>query len=256
MKICIVPEHSGPKAEYIFKYKSKYNLLSFAYLKKTNEKDQKRIVKKLKKGDLFLLDSGAFTFMNSGGNINQIDKYMDEYIEFINKYDIKYFFELDLYTVIGIKKTEQLTKRLEKETGKKSIPVFHKLLGIDWFEKKTKEYNYIAVGASGLTEECKWVKNKNALKHLVTIAHKNNCKIHGLGYTRMENINTNKIPFDSVDSTSWKSGGRFGTMYYIKNNKIKTKNLKIKGYKIKNYLDLDEHNFKVWCMYQSIGDKL
>ena len=155
--------------------------------------------------------------------------------------------------MIGIKETEKLTERLERETGKKSIPVFHKLLGIDWFIKKTKEYNYIAIGASGITQECKWVKDGELLKKFIDIAHQNGCKIHGLGYTRLENINTKSIPFDSVDSTSWASGGRFAVMYYIKNGKMYRKSLKQKGKKISNYLDLDEHNFKIWTIFQSLG---
>ena len=255
MKICIVPQHAEPRLSYLFKYKPKYTLFSFAYLKQS--KDIDKIVKQLKKCDLFLLDSGAFTFMNSGNgggsNLSSINAYLTEYIQFINKYDIQYFFELDLYTVIGIKETEKLTERLERETGKKSIPVFHKLLGIDWFIKKTKEYDYIAIGASGITQECKWVKDSKLLKKFVDIAHQNGCRIHGLGYTRLENINTKSIPFDSVDSTSWGSGGRFATMYYIKNGKLCRKSLKQKGKKISNYLALDEHNFKIWTIFQSLG---
>lgn len=256
MKICIVPQFTGEKLNYIFKYDFKYCLASFAFLRKVKNENIKKIVKRLKKCDLFILDSGAFTYMNSGGDLKKINQYLTEYINFINKYDIKYFIELDLYTVIGIEKTNLLTKRLEQETGKKSIPVFHALLGIDWFKQKTKEYDYIAIGASGVTDECKWVKDKNKLKFLVNIAHKNGCKVHGLGYTRTCNINSKEVRFDSVDSTTWSAGSRFGGVFYIKNNKILRKDYNKKGYKIKNIKGIDENNFKVCCMYQSIGDKL
>ena len=69
MKICIVPQHAEPRISYLFKYKPKYTLFSFAYLKQS--KDIDKIVKQLKQCDLFLLDSGAFTFMNSGNGGGQ-----------------------------------------------------------------------------------------------------------------------------------------------------------------------------------------
>ena len=53
---------------------------------------------------MFLLDSGAFTFMNSNKKNEDIKSYLDSYIDFINKYDIKYFFELDLIQLVGLKK--------------------------------------------------------------------------------------------------------------------------------------------------------
>ena len=51
----------------------------------------------IKKAKLFLLDSGAFSFMsnaNRGKKITfeEINKYADKYIKFINDNDIKYFF--------------------------------------------------------------------------------------------------------------------------------------------------------------------
>ena len=50
---------------------------------------------------MFLLDSGAFTFMNSQKGKIDFDEYLTRYINFINKYDIKYFFELDVDSIVG-----------------------------------------------------------------------------------------------------------------------------------------------------------
>ena len=50
-----------------------------------------------------------------------------------------------------------------------------------------KDYNYVAIGASGLTQECKWVKNEKILNQMISIAHSSGAKIHGLGYTRLKN---------------------------------------------------------------------
>ena len=64
-----------------------YILESFFTIK--SEKTLNRIVKIDK--EKFLLDSGAFTFMNSYKGKVDWDKYIDDYANFINKYDIKYF---------------------------------------------------------------------------------------------------------------------------------------------------------------------
>lgn len=100
----------------------------------------------IKSADLFLLDSGAFTFMNTAqGNVNW-DEYIRKYIDFINKNDVKYYFELDIDKIVGYEKVKKIRGQLEYETGKKSIPVWHKSRGIEEFKKLVSEYDYIAVG--------------------------------------------------------------------------------------------------------------
>lgn len=67
---------------------------------------EEKIKRTLNCCDTFMLDSGAFTFMNSGKKVHW-KTYVDEYIEFINKYDIQHFIELDLYGVIGVEKNRE-----------------------------------------------------------------------------------------------------------------------------------------------------
>ena len=62
----------------------------------------------------FMLDSGAFTFMNSGGKVDW-KQYVNEYIDFINKWDIKYFIELDLYGILGVEKNRKNKKKNRTE---------------------------------------------------------------------------------------------------------------------------------------------
>ena len=70
------------------------------------------------KYDNFLLDSGAFTFMSSSkGGVNW-DEYIKKYAEFINQYNVKHFFELDIDSIVGIKEVERLRRNLEELTGK------------------------------------------------------------------------------------------------------------------------------------------
>ena len=65
---------------------SKYILESFYYF-------QDWQIPLIKKSEMFLLDSGAFTFM-SGKKSNDFDGYLTRYIKFIKKYDVKYFSDL------------------------------------------------------------------------------------------------------------------------------------------------------------------
>lgn len=195
---------------------------------------------------IFFLDSGAFTFMNSGKNVDWYD-YLDKYAKFINKYDIKHFFELDLDVIIGGEETQRLTKRLEQQTGKQCIPVFHACRGLERYRQMCQEYPYVAIGASAITEECRWVRNDKLLKQMVDIAHGYGAKIHGLGYTRLANLNDTKIPFDSVDSSACLSGGRFATVYKFTGAKLISTSIKGRS---KGYKELNRHNIQEWIKMQ------
>lgn len=197
----------------------------------------------------FLLDSGAFSFF--GGKEVNWNNYVTTYINFINKYDVKLFFELDLYSIIGISETEKLRTRIELETKKQSIPVFHKMLGINYYKKLCEKYNYIAISASGMYES-KWTrKQPELLKQLVLYAKSKQVNVHGLGYTKITMLS--EIPFYSVDSTSWLSGNRFGAIYNF-NGKGFNKTMKPKGKKVKTQLTA-QHNFNEWVKFQKYAEK-
>lgn len=232
----------------------KYVLETFYDMKKWNEKTLSYFLSmgKIENGS-FLLDSGAFTFMNSGKKVHW-KTYVDEYIEFINKYDIKQFFELDLYTLpdVGIEKTIKMRRYIEHHTGKKSIPVFHACMGLKMYRELCQEYDYIGIGASGLTDECKWTKNKALLKQMVRIANSYGTKVHGLGYTRRENINRTEIPFHSVDSISWRLNTGMGYEYKTIHGTINRKHPKGRNNKPRE--QLENENLKAWCKIQAIKD--
>ena len=222
-----------------------YLLESFYTLKKTKKL---KIIKNIKK-EKFLLDSGAFTFMNSyKGKINW-DKYIEDYANFINEYDIKYFFELDIDNIIGIKEVERLRNKLEILSGKKCIPVWHKSRGLEYWKKTCKEYDYIAIGGI-VTKEIK-ATEYDIFIPLLKIAKENNCKVHGLGFTRVPLLK--KYHFYSVDSTAWLSGSRFGTLHQFNNKRIESK--KIKGKRIKDYKEINKFNLEQWIKFQNYADK-
>lgn len=198
----------------------------------------------------FLLDSGAFTFMHTGIRTNW-KQYVNEYIDFINKYDIEHFFELDLYSLpdVGIEKTIKIRRYIEHYTGKKCIPVFHKCMGMEMYRKLCEEYDYIAIGASGKNDS-KWTKNKKVLKQLLKIAKQYGTRVHGLGYTRLVNINRTEIPFYSVDSSSY-LGSRFNTLYVFKNNMLTTRNAVTENnQRLKDSRQLDLVNLREWRKLQ------
>lgn len=228
-----------------------YLLQTFYKMRGASKNKVKRILGSCSE---FLLDSGAFTFMNSGEKVHW-KSYVDEYIEFINRYDIKQFFELDLYTLsnVGIYKTIKMRRYIEHNTGKKAIPVFHACMGIEMYRELCQEYDYVGIGASGITQECRWTKNSRLLRKMVSIANEYGTKVHGLGYTRISNINKTEIPFYSVDSTAW-MGSRFNARYDIKRGMLVQSKAADIGERLKDTKQLDMHNLKVWRRIQQIKD--
>ena len=95
----------------------------------------------------FLLDSGAFTFMqgNHNGRINWIE-YVERYADFINRNHVQKFFELDIDSVTGYEKVLEYRKRLERLTGKQCVPVWHKSRGMDEYYRHCQEYPYVGIG--------------------------------------------------------------------------------------------------------------
>lgn len=215
-------------------------LMTFYDMKKWSYEKASLYIQTAKKQ--FILDSGAFTFMNSGKKVNW-KKYVDEYISFINEHKIKYFIELDLYGVLGVETTEKIRKYIEYHTGRKPIPVYHGTMPVSYFRKLCQEYPYVAISATATLESSRWTRNTKALKQMIKIGHSYGTKLHGLGYTRLSNINKPEVMFDSVDSTSWLSGARFGRVYEYKHGNIVFKDIKnIDSTRMK----LNESNLNIW----------
>lgn len=204
----------------------------------------------LKQWKGFILDSGAFTFMNAVSDVNiDWEAYIDKYAAFINKYDITHFMEVDIDCLVGLKEVERLRAKLERLTGKKSIPVFHKARGKEYFIEMCKQYPYVAIGGI-VTKEIKSSEYKY-LKWFIDTAHQYRCLIHGLGFTSMKYLAL--LPFDSVDSTNWKSGGRFGQLHIFKNGIIQSCSFSDK--RAKDYKQIDSHNIGQWIKFQKYADK-
>lgn len=194
----------------------------------------------------FLLDSGAFTFMNAKGGAGKINlqQYIDDYCDFVIKHEIEHFFELDIDVVVGYPKVIEINDYITKRVGRKPVPVWHKSRGLDEWIRITKEHDLVSIGGIVTKEFSK--KEYPIFTQLLKIAHANGCKVHGLGFTALKELH--KYPFDSVDSTSWTSGGRFGTMYNFKHDGMQTQSFKNR--RVKDFKKLDAHNLKEWTKYQ------
>lgn len=175
-----------------------------------------------------MVDSGAFTLQKKGSDDDKLRKYISKYKRFIKQTTddprTTCYFEMDIDEHIGYRNVLSIREELFS-VSPKIVPVWHHTLGIHEFKKMVKDYDYVSISC---------VQNKDIpLKQLpffVKYAHKHKTKIHGLGMTRKSVLD--KVPFDSVDSTSWKSsviwgrqnGGRLNEKMIPSSWKIKKEN--------------------------------
>lgn len=179
-------------------------LFSYHYLAKM----KKREYKKYLKIDDYFLDSGAFSAMNIGVEIN-----IKKYIDFILENDPENYAGLD---VIGNgTKTLYNTKIMINE-GLKPIHTFHKGEEVEWLYKSLElDLNYIAIG--GMVGEIK--KKKELTGWLdkvwkIIIERRPEIKVHGFGCTSYDLMA--KYPWYSVDSTTWNVARKFGEGFDIR----------------------------------------
>lgn len=197
----------------------------------------------------FLLDSGAFTFMQNSKTHVDWNEYIERYADFIKRNRIHKYFELDIDSIVGYEKVKEYRRLLEQKVGWQSIPVWHKSRGIDDFYRVCEEYPYVAVGGIAIKE----IKQNqySAFSKLIHEAHKRKTKIHGLGFTSIENIK--KYHFDSVDSTAWTTGNRFGYIYKFTGDNI----VKIdppKGKKLRDPKAVALNNYIQWIKFQQYAE--
>lgn len=197
----------------------------------------------------FLLDSGAFTFMQGTSTTPNFDEYAERYAEFINRNKIQKYFELDIDSVVGYEKVKKIRKRLEQLTGRQCIPVWHLSRGIDEYKGIAKDYDYIAIGGI-VSGEIKRDKYK-AFPALISEAHSRGAKVHGLGFTNLALLPY--YHFDSVDSTAWTTGNRFGHLYFFDGKTMQKKSAP-SGYKLGDSRMVAVNNYTEWIKFQKYAD--
>lgn len=214
-----------------------YALTSFFYCrkKKTFIDNLKRFSKEI------LVDSGAHSFQK-GKKVDWVE-YTKEYAEWILKNDneqILGYFEMDVDNIIGYDNVLELRKILESVTDK-IIPVWHKNRGVEDFKKMCRDYQGKIIAITGFRNED--IQDNQYIMFL-KYAKRYNCKVHCLGMTRVKLLN--HIPFDFVDSSTWKQAGNYGEISRFKNGNLKRE--KHKG-KFKT-ADLDLINFEEFVSLQ------
>jgi hypothetical protein len=123
--------------------------------------------------------------------------------------------------------------------------VWHISRGIDDFYRLCDEYDHIAIGGIVSGEITK--QKYKYLPLLIKEAHKRNTKIHGLGFTAFQFLR--KCHWDSVDSTAWLSGGKFGFVWHF-NGREMQKISRPDGYKLLSTSVVQQEGFRQWLMFQ------
>lgn len=207
MKIFLSALENGNN-EKILERKLLWNLMSFYYIK-----GKRKLAEEIRdKSELIMIDSGAHSFQK-GTKVNWVE-YTRQYAQFIKEFDrpnVVGYFEMDVDNIIGYDKVLELRAILESVSDK-IIPVWHKNRGLDEFKKMCKDYTGKVVAITGFKNED--IKDHQYLMFL-KYARKYGCKVHCLGMTRKKILD--EVPFDYVDSSSWRQDGIYGR---IGNRKI------------------------------------
>ena len=220
----------------------KYFLESFYYFK-----DWEKTL--LETSDI-LLDSGAFTFMQSSKKKTNWDEYIERYAQFIVSNNIDKFFELDIDSIVGYAEVLRLRDKLQRLTGKQPIPVWHKPRGISEYKRHCDEFPYIAIGGYVIKEFRP--SDFSALPAMLNYAHLHNTKVHGLGFTATTRLK--EYHFDSVDSTTWTVGGRFADLCYFDGHTMRRWSSVRNGMKMTNSEGVCEKNYNEWLKFQAYAE--
>ena len=195
----------------------------------------------------FLLDSGVFSYINSGKKVDY-DRYIHEYADYIRENNIRSYVELDIDQIVGVKETRKLRDRLENLVGWRSIPVWHSVRGKDSFIQDCRDYPRICLGFY-LTEGLPPALTEKYTPWFIDKAHELDCRIHGLGFTKTYVLP--RFHFDSVDSSTWSFGQRYGISFFFnKDTKKMEQKTKPAGTRIGDFGGLMYHNFSQWRAYQ------
>lgn len=203
----------------------------------------------------FILDSGAFTFCGTGKfDSSKFDEYIEKYADFIKRNKVEKFFELDVDSIMGYEKVLEYRVRLERLTGKQPIPVWHISRGKEEFIRHCDEYPYVALGGYVAAIKSSDPRQKAYVRSypwFINEAHKRGCKIHGLGYTSLQGLTMHH--FDSVDSTAWTTGNRFGYLYQFDGRTIRKYDAP-KGKRLGDPRRAALINFMEWIKFQQYAE--
>lgn len=204
---------------------------SYYYMRKDKADKKIKGVKKYHK--VVFVDSGAHTFFSemAGEGIASASvhkkktktkenpqEYFDNYVVWLkrNYENYDYFAELDIGDIIGQAKVNEWREVLKKEKlYSKCVTVYHPNC-MSWKDYismlEDSESKYIALeGDRGHRKRLPYLK-------LIKECYKRNIKVHGFAMTKDSVMS--KLPFYSVDSTSWMQGVQYGVIPFFNGRKV------------------------------------
>lgn len=199
------------KLEKIIDFEKNYILQTFYKIKSGDEKYQE-----MSKG--FMMDSGAFSVMNSRKQAQKFNalEYTKKYAQYIKERNIKCFIELDIDGVFGIQTYIDCLHCLQDITGIEPLRVWHKRRGFKYWVELVKKYDRVCIG--GIAVKDLLLDDEKTFNFLLSTAHKNNCKVHGLGVGSAKYIR--KYDFDSTDTAGWLSSMQFGKIHKFNGREV------------------------------------
>lgn len=147
-------------------------------------------------------DSGAYSAMTQQAPIA-----IDEYAEWLLRWKHLFSVYANLDVIMHAEQTWQNQQYLEDKYGLTPLPAFHVREDFTWLERYIERYPYIALGVAGMQSR------KNELMAWLVRCFKlagGHSVYHGFALTSWQVMAS--FPWYSVDSSSWGSGFRFGSV--------------------------------------------
>jgi hypothetical protein len=258
VKVFFAGAEEGNKAYPVMnRLKARYRLMSFYYLRTKSPAKQDRLLYDTTPSDVvYLIDSGAFTFFETHIKLAKkepakwwdlMERYVEDYVAFLNKHKKRIFAcaEMDVDHVLSYDEiwtgagmwAESLRRWWDSRKGNRldgsegftpppiaywrerimtaGIPVlvsWHAIREWRGWLDQCSQYRYLALPGGEEVSENRWFPYVNE-------ARKNGVLIHGFAGTKPDVIR--RLPFYTVDSTSWLMGSKFGTTAIFQNGRLR-----------------------------------
>lgn len=196
-------------------------LISFHYVQKKHLSTSKYE----EMGVKFFVDSGAFTFISNlefqDYSIEQWEEYIEKYLRWIEKHRniVFAFASLDLEYLVGGEQVQLWNEKyFEPFMLRTGIPVcfvYHDNATKLTWEQYCERYPYVGISWGGLDTQGNDLKyGMNKLK----VAEKYGAVCHGMAMTQTALLT--KLPFYTVDSTTWLVGLQYGEINFWTGKKM------------------------------------
>lgn len=197
-------------------------LMSYHYLQKKGSEFLKKRLEETPDVKI-LIDSGAHTFYSKIDEYSKKpdsfwDDYLQKYTEWVaeNKDYITSCANLDIEGIVGIEKVDEWNKKYFaplEEMGIDVCYIWHAVRGTNGWEDYCKKYKYV-----GLSTENDSLTTQH-LSKMLTVSKRYNTRVHGMALTKTEVLV--RVPFYSVDSTTWLVGQQYGELNWFDGRKMR-----------------------------------